>query len=325
MSATFARLQAAWLALVLTGVSLVAFVGRERTSPMASPAASSSPRAASVVVRLPNGEPAVADAGGQLVPLRDYRRIAATSIVADELVLALAEPERVIALSRYGRDAATASYLYGDRIELHGLSDVELLRKLEVDLVIAHHLGAPAELARARETGAQVFNLGDMRGLSTLLPNIETVALLLGDRERGVRLAESFQRRMRAVAADIPRDRRKRALYVSAYGGQLFGGAAHTSYHDVLEAAGLIDVAAEHFTDWPHYDPEQLLELDPEVIVTTEASVPLLCRTSGLAHLRSCSQPSAIVGMRETQIGDPGLGMLEAAEALRASIYGPSR
>jgi ABC-type Fe3+-hydroxamate transport system substrate-binding protein len=322
MSSTFARLQAAWLALVLTGVVLVAFLGGEHTPPMAPPRSAAAPSAVPPIVTLSNGERAVADAGGQLVPLRNYGRIAATSIVADELLLALAEPERVVALSRYGRGAAAENYRYGNRVELQGLHEVEFLRKLEIDLVIAHHLGAPAEVARARDTGTQVFNLGDMRGLSTLLPNIETVALLLGDRERGVRLAESFQRRMRAVAADIPKERRKSALYVSAYGGHLFGGAAHTSYHDVLEAAGLMDVAAEHFTDWPHYDPEQLLELDPEVIVTTEASLPLLCRTSGLAHLRACNQPGAIVGMPENQIGDPGLGMLEAAERIRERTYG---
>jgi iron complex transport system substrate-binding protein len=317
---TFTHLQAAWLLLVLTGVVLVAFVDREHTPPMAAPRVTAAQTTAIVTSR--RGERAIADAGGQLVPLRDYRRIAATSIVADGLLLALAEPERVVALSHYGREAASSSYRYGDRVPLHGLGDVELLRKLEIDLVLAHHLGAPAELARARETGAQVFNLGDMRGLATLVPNIEAVALLLGDRERGVRLAQSFQRRMRAVAADVPRERRKRALYVSAYGGQLFGGAANTSYHDVLEAAGLVDVAAERFTDWPHYDPEQLLELDPEVIVTTEASVPLLCRTSGLGHLRACGRPNAIVGLPETRIGDPGLGMLEAAEEIRARVYG---
>jgi iron complex transport system substrate-binding protein len=313
--------QSAWLAVVLTAVMLVAFVDRDSTPPLATPHASAITAASAQVTALPNGERGLADASGHLVPLRNYRRIAAASIVADELLLALAEPERIVALTQYGRDGSPFAHRYGDRIAIRGVNDAELLRTHRIDLLIANHLGAPAELARARDTGARVFNLGDMRGLSTLIPNIESVALLLGDRERGVRLAESFQRRMRAVASDVPRERRKTAMYVSAYGGQLFGGAARTSYHDVLEAAGLIDVAATGFYDWPHYDPEQLLALDPEVIVTTEASVPLLCRTSGLDHLRACSNPGAIIGLHEALIGDPGLGMLDAAEQIRARVY----
>jgi len=70
-----------------------------------------------------------------------------------------------------------------------------------------------------RDAGIQVFNLGEMRGLMTLLPNLLAVAVLLGDPERGERLADELQRRMAAVAADIPRTQRKRALYVSAYAG----------------------------------------------------------------------------------------------------------
>jgi iron complex transport system substrate-binding protein len=314
--------QSAWLALVLMGAVLVAFVDRDHTPPLAAPQASPITAATVQVTTLPNGDRALADASGDLVPLRTYRRIASASIVADELLLALAEPERIIALTHYGREGTPFAHRYGDRIALHGVNDAELLRKQRIDLLIANHLGAPAELARARDTGAQVFNLGDMRGLSTLIPNIEAVALLLGDRDRGIRLAESFQHRMRAVAADIPRERRKTAMYVSAYGGQLFGGASRTSYHDVLEAAGLIDVAATSFRDWPHYDPEQLLALDPEVIVTTEASVQVLCRTSGLGHLRACSRAGSIIELDEALIGDPGLGMLDAAEQIRARVYG---
>jgi iron complex transport system substrate-binding protein len=314
--------QTVWLAIVLTGVVLVAFVDRERTPPLAAPLSSPGAASSARVITLPSGERALADASGHLVPLHHYRRIASASIVADELLLALAEPERIVALTDYGREGSPFAHRYGDRLALHGVNDAELLRTHRIDLLIANHLGAPAELARARDTGAEVFNLGDMRGLSTLVPNIESVALLLGDRERGVRLAQSFQRRMRAVAADVPRERRKTAMYVSAYGGQLFGGAARTSYHDVLQAAGLVDVAATSFNDWPHYDPEQLLALDPDVIVTTEASVPMLCRTSGLDHLRACANPRSIIGLHEALIGDPGLGMLHAAEQIRARVYG---
>jgi ABC-type Fe3+-hydroxamate transport system substrate-binding protein len=318
--ATLAKV--AWLAIVLTGVVLVAIVGREPAPPMASAGTLGAGETVRVI-SLPNGQRGVADAGGHIVLLRDYRRIASGSVVADEILLALAEPERVVALTHYGRESVDRGFEYGARLEIQSAADVELLRKHRVDLLILNHFGAPAELARLRDAGIEVFNLGEMRGIATLRSNIETVSLLLGDRARGLRLAENFQRRMRAVAADVPRERRKRALYVSAYGGQLFGGAARTSYHDVLTAAGLIDVAAVSFSDWPHYDPEQVFALDPDVVVTTDASVEILCRTSGLDQLRACKTPGAVVGLPGLSMEDPGLGMLEAAEQIRDRVYGP--
>lgn len=319
---TIARI--AWLAIVLAGVVLVSLVGAPSSDATAVEArALSAPASKIQRTTLGDGRQAILDAGGQAVPLSDYRRIAAGSIVADELLLALAEPARVVALTHYGRENSRSAHLFGDRIEIDGPADIERMHKHRVDLLILNHFGAPAALARVRDAGIEVFNLGEMRGIATLVPNIESVAILLGDRELGVRLAVSLQRRMRAVAADLPRERRKRALYVSAYGGQLFGGAARTSYHDVLVAAGLLDVAADSFSDWPHYDPEQLLGFDPEVIVTTDASVAQLCRTSGLDHLRACSpERGAVVGLPEGLIGNPGLGMLDAAEEIRDRVYG---
>jgi iron complex transport system substrate-binding protein len=146
----------------------------------------------------------------------------------------------------------------------------------------------------------------------------------LGHPERAERLIDKLTRRMKAVAVDIPPARRKRAMYVSAFGGQLFGAGKRTSYHDVLRSAGLIDVAAEHFDDYPHFDPEQLLELDPEIVVTSEASVASLCKVNGLAHLRACSEGGrGVLGMNDALLGDPGLDMLDAAETLRSLVYGP--
>src|SRR5690606_8255119 len=95
------------------------------------------------------------------------------------------------------------------------------------------------------------------------------------------------------------------------------------SYHDVLHHAGLRDIGAEHFEGWPQYDPEQVLSLDPEIIVTHAESIDQVCRTSGLEHLRACQNGArGVVGIDGPLMGDPGPRMLEAAERLRELVYG---
>jgi iron complex transport system substrate-binding protein len=301
-----ALLEVAWLSLVL----LAAWFTHAGERAEVSAPASATPAVSSV-----------RDAAGHRVALRRFERIASSSTVADALLLELAEPERIVALSHHGRERS-AALQYGNRPTLAGLSPLELLLSLRPDLVLVNRLVGQAELARARAVGLTVFTMGDMRGLTTLLHDIDVIATLLGDRARGQRFAAQLTRRMRAVAADIPPDRRRRALYVSALGGKLFGGTVGTSYHDVLVHAGLRDVAAERFRDWPHYDPEQLLALDPDLIVTPEGLSAGLCAVSGLERLRACKK-QGVVELPESLLGDPGPRMLEAAERLRDAVYGP--
>ena len=299
---------AAWLALVLAGV---AAVGGSATSPEPVSAAISGTRAK--IVR---------DASGRELPVLPYRRIVSTSLLADELLLELAEPERVLAFSRYVKKQHPERQRFHTGLEFAGPGDVERLLEAKVDLLLVNNRGAESELARARAAGIAVFDLGEMRGVATLQRSMLSLASLLGDAARGERLWQRFDRRMRAVAADIPREHRKPALYVATYSGKLFGGTRGTSYHDVLEAAGLIDLAAARYRDWPQYDPEQVLELDPALIVTSTGMARELCAGQWLAPLRACRErEQRVIELPAALLDDPGLLMLDAAEALRALAY----
>jgi iron complex transport system substrate-binding protein len=303
-----------WLALLLAAA---AFAGRTHGTPQ--------PTAAMARAPSPPPSAAVIDAGGDALPQRAYRRVASASRYADQLLLALAEPERVIALSHNGRAHDPDAFRYGARAELSSPGDVERLLSLHVDLLLVNHAGAPSELARVRGAGIAVFDLGEMRGVSALKTSIFEVAAALGDRSRGERLWSRWSQRLAAVARDIAPERRKRALYVASYAGKLYGGTAGTSYHDVLEAAGLIDIAAQRYRDWPNYDPEQLLALDPPLLVTELGMADQICSNAWLHALSACARRSAgaIVELESDVLGDPGLGMLDAAEALRARVYPP--
>lgn len=120
----------------------------------------------------------------------------------------------------------------------------------------------------------------------------------------------------------MPASGRPRALYVSAYGDKLFGGTVGTTYQDIIEFAGLIDAAAGTYRNWPEYTPELLLGLDPDIVVTRRGMAQVLCRVAGLDRLRACSRPGAIVELDGFVLDDPGLGLLEATEALHAAVLG---
>ncbi len=279
-------------------------------------------RTASVeMVDTPKGK-GVRDAAGVVIPSRRYARIVGGSLVADRLLLELVEPSQVLAALDSSR--ATA---WGYRIAArHTLSDPaspEHLLAIQPDLVVLSDVGQAIKIQRLRELGIPVFVLGPMRGRALLLAQIRALAALLQVPERGEAVVSAFERRSGAVARSIPFEKRRSALYVSSYGDKLFGGTTGTSYSDVLEMAGLRDVARGKFEGWPQYNPEHILGMDPDVIVTTPDSARNLCGQVGMEKLRACNSPGSLVTLGEGVLGDPGLAMLDAAEQLFAAVYGP--
>jgi iron complex transport system substrate-binding protein len=308
--------QALWLVLLLAGAAFASSAAPARRAPAAAVSGSS--------------VPPLIDASGQSFAAKRYERIASSSSYADELLFALSEPERIVALSSQGKRSQRDAFRYGARPLISGPADVERLLSLRVDLLLINHFGAQSDLARMRERGVEVFDLGEMRGLSALESSIRAVATLLGDPARGDRLWSSWSRELQAVARDIPQTHRKAAMYIAIYANKLYGGTRGTSYHDVLNAAGLRDLAETNFRDWPQYDPEQLLTLDPPLIVTEDGMAEQICTHAWLRSLRACAKSEAqssnyqgVVEISRNLMGSAGLGMLDAALELRERVYPP--
>jgi iron complex transport system substrate-binding protein len=271
-----------------------------------------------------HGQDGLVDAGGRFVALHHYVRIASTSTLADGLLLALCEPDRIIAFTQPSREHEPFGYRYSGKATLRGPGELEALLALEPDLVLASGVVAGGDrIGRMRDAGLTVFDLGEMRGLSSLLPSIVTIATLLGRAETGREFAAHFEQRMRRLAAAIPEHDRPLGLYVSLFGDVLYGGTAGSSYHDVLTAAGIRDAAAERYEGWPRYTPEMLLALDPELIVTHDGMGRSLCAHPGLGALSACRK-QRIIELDGALLGDPGLPMLEAAESLFDAVH-PAR
>ena len=266
----------------------------------------------------------VEDSTGASIPVRDYRRIVSTSTIADQVLRRLVEPHRVLAVSAHTlRTATTAAY--ADKIGVEQAGDIETIIELRPDIVFINNFVDRRHVERFKDAGLNVFDLGPMEGLRTLPTNIRQVAGVLGAPARGEAIVESLLADLESVADDIPEERRRRGLYVGIHGDRLFGGARGTSFHDVLAAGGLVDVATEAgFTGWPAYTSEQLLGLDPPWIVTNTGTERVLCSHPGFDALSACRR-NRIRGIRTDLLTDPGLGMVEAARAIRNAVYGPRR
>jgi len=263
----------------------------------------------------------VEDATGTHVPVRGYARIVSASTIADQVLIEIIEPRRVLAVSRHTL-RTQKSPAYRDKIGVEHARDIETIIELRPDIVFINNFVDRRHVERLKEAGLNVFDLGAMRGLETLLPNIRQLAEVLDVPAKGQALAADLLDRLRNVSADVPVSERRRGLYVGIHGDRLYGGAGGTSFHDVLVAAGLVDVAAEAgFTGWPAFTNEQLLSLDPPWIITNPGTERSICRHAGLGSLSAC-RLGQVRSIETDLLTDPGLGILRAAQAVHAVVYG---
>ena len=263
----------------------------------------------------------VEDARGKPIPVRDYGRIVSTSTIADQVLVEIIEPSRLLAVSGHTLRTQT-SPIYENKIGVERARDIEAIIELRPDIVFINNFVDRRHVARLEDAGLNVFDLGEMRGLRTLLPNILQLATVLGVENRGERLSNELLRELHEVSADVADEDRQRGLYVGIHGDRLYGGTEGTSFHDVLVAGGLTDVAAEAgYEGWPAYTSEQLLSLDPPWIITNPGTERSLCDHPGFESLSACRE-GRVRGVDTDLLTDPGLGMLPAAEAVHAAVYG---
>jgi iron complex transport system substrate-binding protein len=254
------------------------------------------------------------------VPELGFQRIVSLGLVADAALADLCEPPRVVAVSAWCTGPVARQWSAKPR--LSGLDDLEAIIALHPDLVLVSTATADGSggtegerIARLRAAGVRVETLGPMRGLATYTEDLARIGTLLGrgDEARlmGQRLHERLAR-LRAAHVGM----RPKAIYVGAFSGTLFGGTVGTTYHEVLEAAGCEDIAATAYAGWPQYSVEQLLTLNPEIIVTKRGMADDLRRLTGLAALTH----TRYLEITGELLEDPGPRLLEAAEELQAAL-----
>ncbi len=266
----------------------------------------------------------VVDARGVAVPIANYQRIVSLSTISDHVLLELVEPERVVAITEYTSRHPVA-WRFGDRPTISSSGALESVLSLRPDLVTVTLYADEAYLARLRENGVQVFDLGDMRGVGTTRASIRALGALLDVRDRAAALERSYDRELAALDAMVPDDELVPGIYLSVYGDTFFGATANTSYADTLHLGGVRDMAAERgFEDWPQYTAEQLLALDPPLIVTLEGMGSVIRSHALLSTLKACGSKGRIVEIDGAFNGDAGLGIVEAAHQVLSRVH-PAR
>lgn len=263
------------------------------------------------------------DARGVAVRAGDYQRIVSLHLVADHLLLDIVEPSRLVAVSHGTLETHPNRWRFGSVEGVRAPYELEAVLGLQPDLVVLSNYGDDAFSARLREHGVSVFNLGEMRGIGTTREDIRTLGRLLLQPERASLLEQRWDRELSALQQAVASKPHPKGIYLSMYGDAFFGGTQGTSHADILALAGVDDLAAAHgFRDWPQFGVEQLLDIDPPLIVTQQGMGATICDRPAFATLRACNGTGRVVELPRSAMTDPGWGIVHTAQVLQELVHG---
>ncbi|MGH2620517.1 MAG: ABC transporter substrate-binding protein [Anaerolineales bacterium] len=225
-------------------------------------------------------------------------------------------------LSDYPAEASAVSSIGST----FGQLNTEAIVALQPDLVLAASITAPEQVQALEDLGLMVYVLTDPSDFEGLYRNLQIVGELTARADEAAALAAELEARVTAVEEKTQGVDRLRVFYeADATDPTAPWTTGSGTFQSVLiDLAGGSNVAGE-ITGWGQFSLEQLVAVDPQVIVFT--SGPFVPTTSdSLAARPGWGAISAVADGRVYPIDTnwvdrPGPRLVEALEAMARFIH----
>lgn len=215
----------------------------------------------------------VTDAFGETVVIAAKpQRVITLSLGLDEIVMALAGPERFAAISEVARSAYSNIAAQAQQVPETVTGDLEHVLGLNPDLLLLDGFAQPDLVAQARAAGLAIVVTDLHDTFAEHLENVEFIGYVLGEEERAAALRAALEERAAALAERVAAaGQGKPAPRVLHLTPSLYVPGAGTTSQDIIERAGGVNAAAEAGLEgWQQISLEKVAELAPDVIVHDE-------------------------------------------------------
>lgn len=218
----------------------------------------------------------VDDYGNVLKFATKPKKVYATTLSLEELLVDLLEPERFAAISAGALDRDT-SLIVDKAAHIKNVAPnnmtVEAILALQPDLVIVQENTNKAFVDSIKDTGLKVFVTKVPTNLEMVEKRIERISTALGEAERGQKMIADMNRKITLVQgkmAKIPEDKRKIAM---AYSLQGVFGSSKGLFHDICTRAGLRNGAAlAGLERGEHLSKEKIVSTNPDIFIFPKTS-----------------------------------------------------
>ncbi|MFZ1376950.1 MAG: ABC transporter substrate-binding protein [Geothrix sp.] len=197
------------------------------------------------------------------------QRVVSQAVGTDELLLALADPGQIAALSHISHDAQFSPVAAeARRFSALRDSDAESVLRFRPDLVLAASFTRPETLTLLRRAGVRLVVLDRFNTLEDIYASLRLLGRELGQEARAETVINQCRARAAALAARLSGVKPVRVLSAGVYP---FTSGAGTTFQDLCDHAGALNVATEAGLRGHAPTPsEKLLVWNVEVLVASE-------------------------------------------------------
>jgi len=193
-------------------------------------------------------------------------RIVSMNLCTDELVVRLAEPERIAAITYFSADSSISN-ISEEAKRFHLIrSQVEEVMSLNPDLVFMGKFTDRASIALLKRMGYPLKLVDLPQDFRGIRENIRDVALALGETEKGERLIEQLNRALEEPSEPLSPE--PRVLFYQRGG---FTPGADTFEDAIIGTAGAVNVSRErgirHYGVLPL---EMLISAKPDYVIVSD-------------------------------------------------------
>jgi len=217
---------------------------------------------------------ATVEAAPAPTPADKPARIVSTQLCGDQLLLLLADRDRIAALSYFAADAnlSALAELAEGLPRVRGAAETVL--PLDPDLTIAGAFTARPTVFLLRRLNRRVLELPVAQTFDDIRANIRLVADAIGETERGERLADAFDADLAALPAP---PERADAPVAALYWSKGYTPASASLAGAAVRRAGFVDLGkALGFAGAARVSLESLILARPELIVQAERGASAL-------------------------------------------------
>lgn len=204
------------------------------------------------------------------LPTKPERIISLTSFT-DDILVELVDHRRLIGVTNFSEDPAISNVVdkiadIANRLTMN----VEVVLSLRPDLVFVANWSEADKVSQLRNAGIPVYLIATGLTVLVIKDKIRSVAVLVGERNRGEEMIADMDRRLaevRRIVSVIPESERLSVMDYATWGSSQGTGS---SWDEIVRHAGLVNAVAEFPSDeWGQVplSKEKILELDPDLLI----------------------------------------------------------
>jgi iron complex transport system substrate-binding protein len=243
-----------------------------------------------------------------------------------EIAFALGLGDKMIGVSDYDNYPAEAL-----EIQKVGAQDInaELVLTLLPDLALVtdyHYKTHPETLQQFEDAGIAVIVVGSATSFADVYSNIEMIGKATGTETEANKIITDMQQRLDKVkekAAESITDKKKVWVEVSP-APDIFTTGTNTFMHEMLQVLQAVNAAEKH-EGWVKLTEEEIVQLMPEVIITTYGYYVEKPRDQVLARAGWSEVPAVkneqVFDVDNDTVTRPGPRLIEGVETLAKLIY----